>query len=119
MVSVINRQKGKAAARQSPNQSPVLDAADAVQELLSQLILSSSRSGQPALKRACLERDQYCCVATGLLDLQSGEDFPDLVGPDTVTTFTECAHILPFALGDFNPNDGRQVRLFLKNLQKQ
>ena len=112
MVSVINRQKVKAAAHRSPNWSPVLDAADTVQELQSQLILSSSRSGQPALKKACLERDQYCCVATGFLDTQSAEDFPDLLGPDSVTDITHCAHILPFALGNFNPNDGRQVHLF-------
>lgn len=71
-------------------------------------ITSSTRSPQVALRRDCLRRDGYRCVYTGLLDLSSVSS--GLVDQRGRVTVTECAHILPFALGEFNEQNAHDTR---------
>ncbi|PNP50510.1 hypothetical protein THARTR1_08892 [Trichoderma harzianum] len=84
-------------------QTPVREAAQAIQLMMTE-IEPSSRNEQTALKRRCLARDNYRCIATGMSDHSR-------LPPQGGTVSTECAHILPFALRTFNPDSAQEVEV--------
>jgi hypothetical protein len=53
-----------------------------------------------------MSRDDYRCVISGLVDSKHRHLSSD---KSTMTTKTELAHILPFALGKFNENNSWEV----------
>ena len=69
----------------------------------------SSRKDQAGLKAICLERDDYCCVATGFVDIKWADTHPADYPWGTPVEKTECAHILPFSLGKFDDNSTLDV----------
>lgn len=66
------------------------------------LIEPSSRAGQGKLKSDCLKRDGYRCVVTESWDRKWARDHRSQVPKGEIPEHTECAHILPFALADFD-----------------
>ncbi|OBT61180.1 hypothetical protein VE03_09439 [Pseudogymnoascus sp. 23342-1-I1] len=70
---------------------------------------SSERNEQLKLKDECLRRDDHRCVITGSVDMEWRWDQRNLYPQDTIVDNTECAHILPHALGTFNPNRPHDV----------
>ncbi|CAG8934761.1 unnamed protein product [Penicillium salamii] len=70
---------------------------------MSQDIEPITRADQSRLRGHCLQRDGYKCLATGCYSL------PDPHPPNAITTHLEAAHIIPFALGDFDANNRDSV----------
>jgi hypothetical protein len=68
-------------------------------------IESSSRQDQQTIKRQALRREGYKCVYTGIFDRHSVEKKKVSLPQGAKYGGTECAHILPFALGNFQEND--------------
>jgi HNH endonuclease len=62
----------------------------------------SSRNEQTKLKQDCLSRDGYRCVYTGAFDKNSIKAKTITMPVDGRHASTECAHIIPFALGNFD-----------------
>jgi hypothetical protein len=69
----------------------------------------SSRKDQRKLKDTCLDRDDNRCVITGAFDRTWAErhDNEAPEGPGRVAT--ECAHMLPFSLGNFDRSKAAEV----------
>ncbi len=74
------------------------------------IIESSIRNDQTALKKACLKRDGYTCVVSGILDRSSVSIHASASGRRVGAT--DCAHILPFGLRKFDEDMPQQVSLF-------
>ena len=70
--------------------SPHPDAARLVEEVASEVVTGVSRNAQATLKQQYLRRDGHKCILSGL-GADCGHDFGYL---------TQCAHIIPFGLGD-------------------
>ena len=77
---------------------------DALEEISSSLseITSSSRSEQTTLKAQCLQRDGFRCCLSGSYDIKSICSRLVQAPIGARVAITECAHILPFALREFN-----------------
>lgn len=74
------------------------------------LIESSPRSGQSALKRACLRRDSSCCVLTGHVDSHEvREGRVDQEG--RIAMPTQCAYIISFGLKELEGETALEVSL--------
>ena len=58
----------------------------------------SSRNDQAGLKKSCLRRDNHRCLLTGTYDTNVPSE---ILSEEVQTTYTECAHIIPFSFGDF------------------
>ena len=56
------------------------------------------------LRKACLERDQNCCVVSGCYDYGQWEKLPkgDTGRESKETGRTQAAHIVPFSCGSFD-----------------
>ncbi|CAG7995831.1 unnamed protein product [Penicillium salamii] len=78
--------------------SPRFGVEDSIENLMSQDIEPITRSDQSRLRDHCLQRDGYKCLATGFYS------YPDSHPPNAITIHLEAAHIIPFALGDFDAN---------------
>jgi hypothetical protein len=83
--------------------SPRSSVEDSIENLKSLNIEPISRSSQSQLRHRCLERDGNKCLATG--QYSHSHAYPR----HTITTHLEAAHIIPFALGSFQANDGEAV----------
>jgi hypothetical protein len=83
--------------------SPVLESADEITNAIHSTD-SSTRADQKQLKAQCLMRDGFRCVFSGEYDMTSYKAKLVQPPPDSspTCTFTECAHIIPFALGNFD-----------------
>ena len=57
---------------------------------------------QAKLKRLCLRRDGYQCIYSGYFDKVSVKERKVTLPSTASTGTTECAHIIPFALGSFD-----------------
>ncbi|EFX01537.1 hypothetical protein CMQ_6479 [Grosmannia clavigera kw1407] len=88
---------------QTPGAEHAIDVAMATIE-------TSTRQEQQHLRDDCLHRDGYRCVYSGNLDMNSCEKGDVVVPPGAQTTITQCAHIIPFALGSFDDTDAVQTR---------
>ena len=76
--------------------SPFPDNRDAIEEIAASMDQSPRRSHQSHLKKGCLLRDNFRCMATGLIDENADVDMSGRFGP------TELAHIIPFSLGQWD-----------------
>lgn len=97
----LKAQGGKTPTDITP--SPRSGLEDSIEDLRSENIEPITRGTQSQLQHHCLERDGYKCVATGRY---SGNHAHPHNAP---TTYLEAAHIIPFALGSFQPNDRQAV----------
>lgn len=59
----------------------------------------SSRNDQADLRKSCLRRDNHRCLVTGLYDINAPSEILSEI--EAQTSFTECAHIIPFSFSDF------------------
>ena len=70
-------------------------------------VLESQAREQARLKKFCLLRDGGRCLVTGRYDANDERFFP---WPQNASTaYTQAAHILPYALGNFNEKDSIQL----------
>jgi hypothetical protein len=63
------------------------------EETLEEIAATMDQS-QGALKKLCLKRDNFRCIATGLIDVSAETE-------QGIKCFTELAHILPFSIGQW------------------
>ena len=96
-------------------ESPNPDTKMRVDELVIE-ILPSSRREQERLRAECLRRDNWRCVVTGSVDLTSAMRQPDLVEGLPGVASVQCAHILPLALANFDPNRDVEVIVFIPSI---
>lgn len=91
--------------------SPHPDAEDEIMATMS-TIEPSSRKDQRRLKAACLKRDGYRCAVSNTIDKTSKLDsrlkIPGSAGERVRQT--ECAHILPFGLRNFDEQNSQEVK---------
>ncbi|QKX63551.1 uncharacterized protein TRUGW13939_10722 [Talaromyces rugulosus] len=97
----LKAQGGKTPTDITPSPRPGVE--DSIENLKTQNIEPITGGPQSQLRHHCLERDGYKCVATGRY---SGDHAHPQNAP---TTYLEAAHIIPFALGSFQPNDGEAM----------
>jgi HNH endonuclease len=99
-------------------QSPSKHSQDKVQLQIA-LVEPSSRNDQSWLKRHCLERDEYCYVVTKHLDFEWSMDHRNEYHSNIPLELTDCAHILPFSLGNFenaSPQDVENITIIWEAL---
>ncbi len=70
----------------------------------------STRNDQAALKKDCLQRDNFRCIFTGNFDRKSVRSGQISLPAGATRVNTRCAHILPFGLGDFNEHNAQEVK---------
>jgi hypothetical protein len=85
------------------------EEADEIEEAM-QHIESSTRQGQGALKKNCLKRDGFKCIYSGAYDWPSVKGSLVNAPKGHPVTPTECAHIIPFALGKFDDSKAVETR---------
>ncbi|WEW58396.1 hypothetical protein PRK78_003864 [Emydomyces testavorans] len=71
---------------------------DAVEQIAALMDKSPSRNSKIQLKELCLRRDNFRCMATGVIEESSGieSSASDIFGP------TELAHIIPFSIAQWD-----------------
>ncbi|OAA55875.1 hypothetical protein SPI_08082 [Niveomyces insectorum RCEF 264] len=84
---------------QTPITSALFPDAEAEIEASMSTIQASFRRNQGRLKAACLQRDGYRCAITGKVDAHWTHKVPQT---GRKGSRTQCAHILPFALRNFD-----------------
>ncbi|KAJ5617297.1 hypothetical protein N7537_002411 [Penicillium hordei] len=97
----MKAQGGKTPTEITP--SPRSGVEDSIENLKSLNIEPISRSSPSQLRHRCLERDGNKCLATGQYSHSHAHP------RNAITTHLEAAHIIPFALGSFQANDGEAV----------
>ncbi|KUM55595.1 hypothetical protein ACN42_g11656 [Penicillium freii] len=97
----MKAQGGKTPSEITP--SPRSGVEDSIENLKSLNIEPISRSSQSQLRHHCLERDGNKCLATGQYSHSHAHP------RNAITTHLEAAHIILFALGSFQANDGEAV----------
>ncbi len=83
-------------------------ASDDIERLIV-TVTPSSRKDQSGLKGDCLKRDGYSCVISNYFDMDSLEHRTP--APGQLVLSTECSHILPFSLRNYDEKDVQRVRL--------
>ncbi|KAL7627193.1 hypothetical protein AAE478_003969 [Parahypoxylon ruwenzoriense] len=68
---------------------------------------ASFRKDQGLLKADCLRREGYRCALTGWVDGKSRNKVP---GSEGEMVITQCAHILPFALRNFDEQSAQETQ---------
>ncbi|EFX01451.1 hypothetical protein CMQ_6393 [Grosmannia clavigera kw1407] len=94
----------------APLPTPPSPEATAAVDLAMATIETATRAEQTRLRRDCLRRDGYRCVYSGSWEMDVHDDQIVLPPRGAMRTSTECAHIIPFALGSFNENDATETR---------
>lgn len=72
-------------------------------------ILPSSRNEQKKLRKDCMRRDNHQCIISGVIDPDHFSTLPPNDRKGRRHSPLECAHILPFALREFNGSNALQV----------
>jgi hypothetical protein len=85
------------------------EAAEEIADAM-QFIESSTRADQKLLNTECLRRDGFRCVFSGAYDRASHKASLVQVPAGQTACHTECAHIIPFALGKFDESKGIQCQ---------
>ncbi|KAM0256666.1 hypothetical protein ACHAQJ_004820 [Trichoderma viride] len=93
----------------TPVTAPSNPAALAAIQLAMHQIESSDRLGQGKLKKECLVRDGFRCTVSGLYDRNSMIDGKFTLPNGGRVAETQCAHILPFALRNFDGKNAREA----------
>ncbi|KFY16294.1 hypothetical protein V492_01441 [Pseudogymnoascus sp. VKM F-4246] len=101
----------KATGAQTPvvTASPSESAATMVAVQKGLILPPDSKDEQSKMKADCLNRDDHRCAITRSLDENWQMAHRDLYPKDTIVDVTECAHILPHALGSFDPDRAQEV----------
>jgi hypothetical protein len=73
------------------------------------IVPPNSTNERSKMKTDCLHRDDHRCLITRSVDLYWKRAHRDLYPQGTVVDNTECAHILPHALGSFDPDRAQEV----------
>ncbi|KAF7133717.1 hypothetical protein CNMCM5793_005071 [Aspergillus hiratsukae] len=76
--------------------SPFVDSQDCEGDVYQTMLESASRNDQGRLKKLCLERDDWRCMLSNLLDISQRKNH------GTKAASTRLAHILPFSIGKWN-----------------
>ncbi|KAK5654003.1 hypothetical protein OQA88_7680 [Cercophora sp. LCS_1] len=71
--------------------------------------IEPSRRDQTTLKRQCLRREGYQCIYTGYFDRRSVRNQEVTLPQKAKCGTTICAHIIPFALGNFHEKDSLET----------
>ncbi|EDN07669.1 predicted protein [Histoplasma mississippiense (nom. inval.)] len=99
-------------ATPSISPSPFYDE-DEIENVAATLDESGSRKDQTLVKKLCLERDNYRCMATGIIDSDAGtQENPGPKAP------TNLCHIIPFSLGKWNKSTEHQIAQVWATLKK-
>ena len=88
--------------------SPHSTGRDDFNTLAENLPESDSRSEQDKLKKACLKRDNFRCVISGMVEhsyAMTVMEEPELDEADTIDT--QAAHIIPFSFGSYTKSTVR------------
>ncbi|KAH0525236.1 hypothetical protein TsFJ059_007628 [Trichoderma semiorbis] len=72
--------------------------------------IEPSVRNQTRLKRDCLKRDGFRCSISGYHDRSSVRNGSVILPAGKRATVTQCAHILPFALSDFDERSVAEAR---------
>lgn len=80
------------------------DDEEEIENVVATMDESGSRKDQTLLKKLCLERDDYRCMATGIIDNDAGTR--ETFGPKAPTNL---CHIIPFSLGKWNKSNVGQL----------
>ncbi|KAI0757946.1 hypothetical protein C8Q74DRAFT_1451960 [Fomes fomentarius] len=97
LIRPMKKSQGRTATPTSHLTRPSFDRSiDAIRENITP---SSSRGG---VKKKALVRDGYCCMVTGLPDLDYQLSVDDDDDDDRVLVTTQCCHIIPFSVNSFN-----------------
>ncbi|SPN97550.1 uncharacterized protein DNG_01061 [Cephalotrichum gorgonifer] len=100
---------GARGSRSTPiSKPPEVEELEEIEEI-SGGIEPSTRNDQGSLKSRCLRRDGFRCLITGVYDKDSVDKRLINLPEGGVTTFTNCAHILPFSLRDFERERSREM----------
>lgn len=89
----LKSQGGKTPTEVTPSPRPDLE--ESIENLKSLDIEPINGNSQSQLRRHCLERDGYKCLAIS----KYSQAYPH--PQDALTTYLEAAHIIPFSLGSF------------------
>ncbi|EER42727.1 conserved hypothetical protein [Histoplasma capsulatum H143] len=81
------------------------DDEEEIENVVATMDESGSRKDQTLLKKLCLERDDYRCMATGIIDNDAGTR--ETFGPKAPTNL---CHIIPFSLGKWNKSNDAHAR---------
>lgn len=88
--------------------SPIFpDMADDIEEAMASM--ESSQREQTKLKQDCLHRDGRRCVYSGIFDMTSVKEKKITMPQGGRWDFTECAHIIPFALGNSDDTNATET----------
>lgn len=101
--------KATGAETPSVTSSPSESAATLVEVQESLMLPIDSGNERSKMKIECLARDDYRCVITGSIDRQWKRAHQDLYPQGTMVDNTNCAHILPYALGSFDSDRPQDV----------
>lgn len=84
--------------------SPRFGVEDSIEDIASKLVEPATRGTQQKwLKKACLSRDNDRCVLTGAIETTSKS--AKTREHNEKETLTECAHIIPFSLGNWKSDE--------------
>ncbi|OJD12676.1 hypothetical protein AJ78_06762 [Emergomyces pasteurianus Ep9510] len=72
------------------------DADNDIEEMASVMDKTSTRNRQKLMKKLCLKRDDFRCLATGAIDLNYHGTQESLTGNSGIT---DLAHVIPFSMG--------------------
>ncbi|KAL1967979.1 hypothetical protein VTN77DRAFT_2396 [Rasamsonia byssochlamydoides] len=81
--------------------SPFDDNDDAVKQIAASMDESPSRKSQAQLEKLCLHRDNFRCMVTGIVDVDSKGMRASLAG---ISGPTQLSHILPLSIGRWDNN---------------
>ncbi|KAL7944799.1 hypothetical protein V8C42DRAFT_325949 [Trichoderma barbatum] len=77
---------------------------------LSMTEIEPSQREQGKIKRECLKREGFRCSISGHYDTSSVNEGKVILPPAERATATQCAHILPFALREFDANSALETK---------
>ncbi len=83
------------------------EAAGEIEEVIASI---ESSTKEESLKKDCLKRDGFRCVYSGAYDMASTKASLVDVPTHLPVAKTECAHIIPFALGKFDDSRAIETR---------
>ncbi|KAL1965851.1 hypothetical protein VTN77DRAFT_5172 [Rasamsonia byssochlamydoides] len=110
LTCILYPMKARSATPITP--SPLPDNEETLEEIAAIMDQSPSRYPQGALKKLCLKRDNFRCIATGLIDVSAKKE-------QGVKCNTELAHVLPFSIGQWeNSKDDHRVSQIWATLTK-
>jgi len=106
-VAILVKASGGKAPPPISRLSIFADEDDEIEQTVA--FIEPSRRDQTKLKRQCLRREGYQCIYTGYFDRRSVKNKEVTLPQKAKCGGTECAHIIPFALGNFHEKDSLET----------